>query len=225
VPQKFIDAEVRQVAEVIKLYTDLLGETHIPGGSVRHVYSPLLKGQGAAGIARPGLIVTSEGRTLDALAQDPHFSLFQPIAHEIGHFWWNFGFGQGDWINESFAEYFSAVAVQKIESEKEFESVFEDYRKQVHELPADAPSLATVPFSNDQVGFVIRYYKGALMLNKLREVLGDEKFFQACREFFQTYKARSAGTAEFRSFWEQKLEQEKKTLDAWLDSRGKLPAS
>jgi hypothetical protein len=43
--------------------------------------------------------------------------------------------------------------------DKEFKSVLEDYRKQVRE-PADAPSLATVPFSNDRVGFVIRYYKG-----------------------------------------------------------------
>jgi hypothetical protein len=225
-PEKFIDAEVRQVAAVVKLYADLLGETQIPGGSVRHVYSPLHKGQGKAGIARAGLIVTSEGCTLDALAQVPRFSLFQPIAHEIAHFWWNFGFGQGDWINESFAEYFSAVAVQKIESEKDFQSVLEDYRKRVGELPADAPSLSEVPFANGQEGFVTRYYKGALMLDKLREILGDEKLFLACREFFQTYKAKSAGTAEFRSFWEQKLNwQQKKTLDLWLDSKGGLPAT
>ncbi len=224
-PQEFIDAEVRQVADVVKLYTDLLGETHIPGGSVRHVYSPLQKGQGMAGIARPGLIVTSEGRTLDGLKRDPHFSLFQPIAHEIGHFWWSFGFGQGDWINEAFAEYFSAVAVQKVESEKEFQAVIENYRKRVRELPTDAPSLATVPFSNDQVGFVVRYYKGALMLNQLRKVLGDEKFFRDCREFFETYRARSATTADFRSFWEKKLGAQKKALDDWIDSRGGLPAS
>ncbi len=224
-PQEFIETEVRQVADVVKLYTDLLGETHIPGGSVRHVYSPLQKGQGMAGIARPGLIVTSEGRTLDSLKQNPNFSLFQPIAHEIGHFWWRFGFGQGDWINETFAEYFSAVAVQKVESEKEFQNVLENYRRQVRKLPAEAPSLATVPYSNDQVGFVVRYYKGALMLNQLRKVLGDEKFFEACREFFETYRARSATTADFRSFWEKKLGAQKTTLDIWLDSRGGLPAS
>jgi hypothetical protein len=39
-----------------------------------------------AGIARPGLMVTSEGLTMEELALDPKFSLFQGIAHEIGHY-------------------------------------------------------------------------------------------------------------------------------------------
>ncbi|PWT84600.1 MAG: hypothetical protein C5B58_04495, partial [Acidobacteria bacterium] len=119
--------------------------TNIPGGSIRHVYSPKRKGQGKAGIARPGLVVTSEGLTLGALGRDPKFSLFQGIAHEIAHYWWNFGAGQGDWINEAFAEYFSAVAVEKCSSQREFRIVLDDYRKEANALPADAPPLATVP--------------------------------------------------------------------------------
>ncbi|MBZ5561390.1 MAG: hypothetical protein LAP13_03110 [Acidobacteriia bacterium] len=223
-PKEFIEGEASQIAAVVKLYTDRLGETYIPGGTVRHVYSPKRKGQGKAGIARPGLIVTSEGLTLEALATDPHFSLFQPIAHEIAHFWWHFGTGQGDWINESFAEYFSAVAVQKNVSEEEFKSVLADYRKQVSELPVDAPSISNIPFSNDAVGFVVRYYKGALMLHNLRKTLGEEKFFQACHEFYQTYKERPVGTGEFRSFWKEKLTDQKHLVDAWLDSKGGLPS-
>jgi hypothetical protein len=222
-PEEFIEGEGRQIASVMKLYTDWLGETVIPGGTVRHVYSPKRHGQGKAGTARPGLIVTSEGVTLDSLTSDPHFSLFQPIAHEIAHFWWNLGAGQGDWINEASAEYFSALAVQKISSEEEFKSILEDYRKQVRELPANAPPLATVPFINDNVGYVVRYYKGALMLDYLRETLGEENFFPACREFFQTYKAKPVGTTEFRSFWKAKLAGRGKLVDAWLDSPGGLP--
>ena len=224
-PEEFVSGEVRQIADVVKLYSDLLGGTNIPGGMVKHVYSPKRKGQGKAGIARPGMIVTSEGLTLESLAQDPHFSLFQPIAHEIAHFWWNFGVGQGDWINEAFAEYFSAIAVQKISTEVEFRSVLEDYRKQVRELPAEAPPIATVPFVNDDLGFVVRYYKSALMLHHIKGILGEEKFFQACRDFFQTYKGKSIGTAEFRSFWKVKLADQKNTVDLWLYSRGGLPDS
>jgi aminopeptidase N len=167
------------------------------------------------------MIVTSEGLTLEALADDPQFSLFQDIAHEIAHFWWNFGAGQGDWINEAFAEYFSAVAVQKIVSEQHFDSVLEKYRKAVRELPANAPSLSTVPF--DGSGFVIRYYKGSLMLNHLRHALGDDRFFQAARDFFHTYTGKSIGTAEFRSFWKQRLGDRQSSLDVWVDSAGGLP--
>jgi hypothetical protein len=223
--EKFIEGEGEQIASVLKLYTNLLGETVIPGGTVRHVYAPMRHGQGKAGTARPGLIVTSEGVTLDSLASDPHFSLFQPIAHEIAHFWWNFGAGQGDWINEASAEYFSAVAVQKISAQEEFKSILEDYRKQVRALPADAPPLATVSFTNDSVRYVVRYFKGALMLDHLRRTLGDDNFFPACREFFQTYKGKPIGTPEFRSFWKAKLAGQENIVDVWLDSPGGLPAS
>jgi aminopeptidase N len=222
-PEKFIEAEVQQVASVVQLYTGRLGETSIPGGKVRHVYSPRRKGQGKAGTARPGLIVTSEGITLESLAGDPRFSLFQPIAHEIAHFWWDFGAGQGDWINEASAEYFSAVAVQNVVSDAEFRSIVEDYRHQVRVLPRDAPPLATVPFINDDVRYVVRYFKGALLLHSLREALGDDGFFTACREFFATYRGKPAGTPEFRGFWKGRLAGQGGLVDAWLDSPGGLP--
>jgi aminopeptidase N len=220
-PDTFVESEMRQVADVMKLFTDRLGETTIPAGTIKHVYSPKRKGQGRAGIARPGMIVTSEGLTLKELANDPKFSLFQDIAHEIAHFWWNFGAGQGDWINEAFAEYFSVIAVQEIVSERQFDSVLETYRKRVRELPANAPSLSTVPF--DGSGFVIRYYKGSLMLDYLRHALGDGEFFQDSRDFFQAYNGKSIGTAEFRGFWKARLGDQKDALDVWLDSTGGLP--
>jgi len=222
-PDEFVAREGQQMAEIVQLYSTLLGRTDIPGGSIRHVYSPKRRGQGKAGFARPGLIVTSEGITLDSLASNPAFSLFQPIAHEVAHFWWNFGAGQGDWINEAFAEYFSALAVQKISSEQEFSAILSDYHSQVADLPTDAPSLANVPFLNDQHGFVVRYYKGSLMLHTLRELMGDEKFFQACYEFFQTYRGQSIGTPEFRNFWYAKLAAHKDFLARWLDSPGGIP--
>ena len=223
-PEKFIEQEGAQIAGVLKLYTTWLGETNVPGGTVKHVYSPKRKGQGKAGFARPGLIVTSEGLTLEGLASDPKFSLFQGIAHEIAHYWWNFGAGQGDWINEAFAEYFSALAVQQLVSEDEFRSIMADYRKQASGLPAEAPSLATVP-PMEQTSFVIRYYKGAAMLDTFRQTMGDEKFLLASREFFQTYSGKPTGTAEFRSFWKAKLGAQAQLIDVWLDSRGGLPAT
>jgi len=100
----------------------------------------------------------------------------------------------------------------------------ESYKKKVNELPADAPPLSTVPFLNDNVGFVVRYYKGSLTLNRLRETLGDEKFFSACQDFFQTYKGQSIGTKEFRTFWKARLGDQGKLVDALLDAKGaKVP--
>ncbi|HEV2401868.1 MAG TPA: M1 family aminopeptidase [Candidatus Sulfotelmatobacter sp.] len=220
-PEAFINEEGQQIAAVMDLFTTGLGETTIPSGTVKHVFSPKRKGQGRAGISRPGMIVTSEGRILDQLAADPKFSLLQDIAHELAHFWWNFGAGQGDWINEAFAEYSSAVAVERIVSEEQFQKVLEGYRREVKELPSDAPSLAKVPF--DGSGFGVRYCKGSLMLDWMRQNMGSDQFYAAARDFFQTYRGKATGTAEFRSFWKQELGDKKDLLDVWLDSPGGVP--
>jgi Peptidase family M1 domain len=221
-PEQFIAKEGGQIASVLNLYSAGLGETTIPNGTVRHVYSPKRLGQGAAGFARPGMIITSEGRTMAGLARDPGFSIFQGIAHEIAHYWWHFGTGQGDWINEAFAEYFSSTAVQKLESQEEFQRVIANYRSQVGELPPDAPPLSTVPISG-QYSFVVRYFKGSLMLNAFRQAMGDQEFFQACREFFDDYSGKPTGTSDFRSFWKSKLGAQYELVDLWLDSPGGLP--
>jgi len=224
-PAAFVDREAGQIAGVLAFYTGRLGETTIPGRTVKHVYSPKRKGQGMAGIARPGMIATSEGRTLESLAADPRFSLFRGIAHEIAHFWWDFGSGQGDWVNEAFAEFYSALAVRDLLSEEEFREILAGYRRNVRELPADAPSLSRVPFADGQVNWVVRYQKGALMLDSLRHVLGDEKFFAASRDFFQTHRGQSIGTAEFRSFWKRRMGEQATLVDTWLDAGGGLEES
>jgi len=222
-PEAFIAQEGTQIAGATNLYSTLLGETNIPAGTIKHIYSPKRKGQGKAGMALPGMIVTSEGLTMEALSQDPKFTMFQWIAHEIAHYWWNFGAGQGDWINEAFAEYYSAIAVQKLSSQAEFQAVMADYRKQAGELPAEAPPLATVPIM-EPTSFVVRYYKGSLMLDAVRQLMGDAKFFQASREFFQEYTGKPTGTPEFRTFWNARMRDHKDLVDAWLDSHGGPPA-
>jgi hypothetical protein len=221
-PDTVIAGESTELAAVTALFTDALGEANVPGGTIRHVYSPMKKGQGRAGIARAGVIITSEGRMQDALAGDPNYSLLQDLAHEVAHFWWHFGSGQGDWVNEAFAEYSSAIAVREIGSKERFEGVLAYYRKCVAGLPATAPSLATVPQQGGD--FYVRYYKGSLMLDDFRRSMGDEAFFSAAREFYQTYKTTPIGTAEFRTFWRTRVDGTR--LDAWLDQGGPaLPTS
>ncbi len=220
-PEEFIDREGREITAVMTVFTQALGTTTIPSGAIKLVFSPKRKGQGRAGIARPGMIVTSEGLMLEALANDPKFSLLQDLAHEIAHFWWNFGAAQGDWINEAFAEYSSAVAVEQIVSEEQFRNVLDGYRSAVRALPADSPSLARVPFGGS--GFVVRYYKGSLMLDSIRQKMGNDAFAAAMRAFFQTYTGKSIGTAEFRSFWKEKLGEKRDLIDVWLDAGGGLP--
>ncbi len=220
-PKEFIEREGADIATVLGLLSQGLGAPPINSAVVKHVFSPKHRGQGRAGISRPGMIVTSEGIVLEELSRNPKFSLFQDLAHEIAHFWWNFGAGQGDWINEAFAEYSSAVAVRQVFGSPEFEKILARYRDQVRQLPADAPSLAKVPF--DGSGFVVRYYKGSLLLEYLRQTMGEDQFYKATLEFYGTFKGKAMGTAEFREFWKQKMGDNKDLIDLWLDSSGGVP--
>jgi hypothetical protein len=219
-PDRFLDRMAQETEQTLLLFSKLLGGAS-GDGVLQHVYSPRDWGQG---FARPGLIVSSEGRVLRALAEDPEASFLYGDAHEAGHFWWRFGAGQGDWINETFAEYFALVALQSIQGEDSYQEALARRRDTVAGLPEDAPPLAAVLMS-DQNAYTVRYEKGALMLHALRERLGDEAFFRASRRFYESIRdSPGAGTDEFRGFWKDALGDEA-LLSAWLDSSGSGPAA
>jgi hypothetical protein len=220
-PESFVVRESQTAGQALAFFSGVLGEPPPTYRVLKNVYSPRKLGQG--GFARVGMTVFSEGRTLEQLAQNPLASILKGSAHESGHFWWNFGAGQGDWINESFAEYFALLAVKEINGDQAFASELVRCREAVKELPDDAPAISEVPFNNDGDGYTIRYQKGALMLDHLRQVLGDEAFYEASRGFYQKYKNQRIGTDEFRGFWKSALGEEKHWINTWLDSTGAMP--
>jgi aminopeptidase N len=220
-PDEYITREAEDIEKSLRLFTEILGNPRVSANAIKHVYSPKRRGQGS--FSRTGMIVSSEGRILEELTKNPHVSFLHGLAHEMAHFWWNFGRDQGDWINETLAEYFSLVAVQKLSSQAEFINRIKEYKDFIEELPQDAPSLSKVPPSNDEVGYVVRYCKGCLMFDYFRDLIGDKKFFKASRDFYQTFRDTLIGTAEFRSFWKEHLAEHGNILDMWLDSQGGLP--
>jgi aminopeptidase N len=220
-PRQFIDREARHAQKILEVFTDLLGEPSNVDETVRVVYSPRFHGQG--GFSRPPMTVLSEGRVLKALQEDSSLSLLHGTAHEVAHFWWDFGAGQGDWINEAFAEYFALVAVARVDAPQQYELRLDEYSASVDGLPADAPSLAQVAATNAGYGHAIRYYKGSLMLAAIHRALGDDHFFASCREFHDARKGRPTSTEDFRTFWRARLGDHADIVDRWLNNPGGLP--
>ena len=70
---------------------------------------------------------------------------------------------------------------------------------------------------------IVRYDKGALMLDDLRRLLGDDAFFETCRDLYQIYGKKNIGTTEFRDFWKKRLGGQAKEIDIWLDSSSSMP--
>lgn len=143
------------------------------------------------------MTVTSENRLLEVLAKYSPNIFLRGSAHELAHGWWNFGSGQGRWIDEAFAEYFALVAVERIDSYDMRDRWLRTYADEVQRLPDDAPSISRVPNSNADNGDVIRYYKGTLMLHAFRSALGDSAFFRAYRDFYHWYRKKAIGINDF----------------------------
>lgn len=214
-PAAFVRREAAAMEETFDLFTGILGPPAGNQAVFRYVYSPRSHGQG--GFSRPGLVVASEGRMQRALIENPEITTLRGNAHEIAHFWWSFGREQGDWINEAFAEFFGLLAVERIRGREVFDSWIALYRERVADLPAESPSLSRVPAENTETGYIVRYYKGALMLEALRNAMGEDRFLPACAEFHHRFRDGGAQTADFRRFWSEKPGLPAGLLDIWLD--------
>jgi len=214
-PLAFIRSEASEIAFALKKFTQWLTPPLHAGTTLRHVYSPRELGQG--GYARPGLIITSEGRIHAALETRPELSLMRGNAHELAHFWWNFGRDQGDWINETFAEFFALLALEAKGRVDEFSRLVSQYTEEVRGLPDGVPCLSKAAPENSGHLYVIRYHQGAIMLQRFRTVMGNEAFLDACRRFYLKFRETGAETRDFRLFWSNQIGLEATMVNRWLD--------
>lgn len=61
------------------------------------------------------------------------------------------------------------------------------------------------------------YYRGAMVLHRIRQEVGDEKFFALVRGWTADHRHGNANTAEFTAYAEKRTGQDlKKVWDVWL---------
>ncbi|MGE5364677.1 MAG: M1 family metallopeptidase [Bacteroidota bacterium] len=115
--------------------------------------------------------------------------------HELAHQWWGNAVGPATWkdvwLNEGFASYSEALYYESSGGTEalnaSMQSMFQD----------DFPGTLYNP-SGDIFNETV-YDKGAWVLHMLRNELGDDIFFRVLREYYNTYKYRSASTEDFRN--------------------------
>jgi aminopeptidase N len=134
------------------------------------------------------------------------------VVHELAHQW----FGdlvtcrdwQHIWLNESFASYCEALYYQKALGDDAFQyymlNKMDDY------LNADADTVHNIPLVTNQYAepidmftYARTYQKGACVINMIRHLLGEEDFRKSMKEYFQTYKNKTAETDDLRKTLEQ----------------------
>ncbi|MGO9481852.1 MAG: M1 family aminopeptidase [Candidatus Kryptoniota bacterium] len=180
------DCNIDTVASMIKFYESLYGTF------------PFDK-YGMTGI-EPFGYGGMEHQTITTLKRSYEFSR-SVVAHELAHQWWGdmvtLGTWNDIWLNESFATYSEAMQLQHL-SESSFESEMQYYEAQYF-LEYDKVQYAIYAPPPGYLFGLAEYYKGAWVLNMLRNIVGDSTFFAIFRTYRSDFQFGNAVTTDFES--------------------------
>lgn len=105
------------------------------------------------------------------------------ICHEFAHFWSQNGNAGGveNWLNESFAEYVSLIALREARGEAGASAMLARFQDQLDRAGAQPPIWS--PQVTERRPYLVNYRKGPLALAALETRLGRELFAEFLRRY------------------------------------------
>jgi hypothetical protein len=173
-----------------------------------------------AGYATPGVIFLNEGRSFLIDARDPARVdlVTRRVAHEVAHQWWGYQLDASSaFIVESLTKYAELMVIEKKYGRDAARRLlaFENDRYlagRAAETDEEAP-LAQVAGQQ-----YIYYGKGAVVMNGIRELAGEEPLYRALRRFLEVHAGRSATSRELALALRNAVRAEDGPLvDEWLN--------
>jgi aminopeptidase N len=196
----FSEAELNQVfadtADMLRYFADRAGVPY-PGETYTQALVVDTIGQELAGFS---LLSEEYGR---AVLADPTAETL--IAHEAAHQWWGNGLTCKDWrhfwLNEGFATFLAATWMQQRFGDAHFQKMVSNWEKRVEVLRANRSDRPLVfpdwdhPTADDRA---VVYQKGALALQRLRELLGEDTFWEGLRAYTRRHFGQAVVTRDFQ---------------------------
>jgi hypothetical protein len=159
-------------------------------------------------------------------------SLFEvSIAHEVAHQWWAIGVGSDSqrdpWVDESLTNWSAMLYFEDRYGKEQADAMREMHLKTSYSMgaalaggdrAADLPSSAYT--NNLQYGAVV-YGKAALFYDHLRELVGEQAFFGALRDYYARYNDHLANGKTLRGLMEAHSPNKKAQIEAlykrWIE--------
>jgi aminopeptidase N len=147
------------------------------------------------------------------------------FLHELAHQWFGVKVPCADfahfWLNEGFATFFTGVWKQARWGQAAWETEFDRWKARsakAHAEGRDAPiALAKAPPESQLQARAITYSRGALVLQRLREELGEESFWAGLARYVAAAHPGGAHTDELRTALEAASGKDLKPFFArWL---------
>lgn len=214
-PEKALAAAV----DAVKTFSDKFGE--YPYESMSNVETQFLQG----GMEYPGLAMISDALTGDIYRE--------AIIHETAHQWWYAAVGNDEvrypWLDEGLTEFSTSIFY------RENPAYEVDYEKRIADAlgayvlyfdafgNADSDTSMTRKVCEYDSAFeytYMTYVKGELMFESLRSVIGDEKFFAGLKDYYSTYKFKTAKPDDLIGCMEKTSGRDLKGFfDSWTEGK------
>lgn len=179
----------------LEIFTELFGE--YPYETFEVVASDFFIG----GMEYPNLVMIDESlyNTRDK------FFMEYVIAHETAHQWWYGVVGNDEvnepWIDEALTEYSTILYFEKKYGKEISNQLIEGMKNQTTSYSSKNIFKPTTEYRNSLEYSLNVYTKGALGFHKVRETIGDEKFFEILKKYYETFMYDNVNGAEFVKLW------------------------
>ncbi|TAK15539.1 MAG: hypothetical protein EPO35_07310, partial [Acidobacteria bacterium] len=201
----------QRAAEIMKFYASVAGGVPYPSFTLLALESDLPGGHSPAYFAAinqptPASIFTWRN---DPIAFDDQFPDFF-MAHEIAHQWWGQSVGAKNyheqWLSEGLAQYFAYLYAAKDRGTNIQRSILERMRQSVRRFDDSGPISLGYRLGHvvgDGTNYrAIVYNKSVVVLDMLRQFIGDEAFAAGLRRFYRENRNAKAGTDDLRAAFE-----------------------
>jgi aminopeptidase N len=126
------------------------------------------------------------------------------IIHESGHEWFGNSITAADrsdmWIHEGWTTYMETLYVEYRWGKADAIKYVNGLKPKVRNMQPIVPERGTNAEPTED-----QYFKGALMLNTLRSVIGDDaKWFADIRDFYQQFKYQTIMTEDVEAWWSKR---------------------
>jgi len=161
-------------------------------------------------------------------------SLEWTVAHVVAHQWWGATVGNDAGrepiLDESLSNWSALLYYRETHGEEQSENALEEQLRGVYKVYRTfggddmEASRSSREYRNSFQYAAIVSSKGALMFEALRKLLGDEKFFEALRDYYEANSLEVADLDDLRGAFiaGAPVEQRRavnRTFDRWLSSK------
>jgi len=196
-------AQFAQVPEMLDAYEHYFGEYPFDKDGYKLIEVPYAGMEHQSAVAYGNHFENGYyGRDWTGVGISPKFDFI--IIHESGHEWFGNSVTAADpsdmWIHEGWTTYLEVLYVEYRWGKADGLRYVNGLKAKVkNELPSISQHGINREPPQDQ------YFKGALMINTLRSVIGDDaKWFADIHDFYQRFKYQNIMTEDVVSWWNER---------------------